>query len=403
MKKFKLHWQILTAFILAVLFGIFVPHGSVYTSWMGDIFLRGLKMVIIPLILTSLISGITSIGNAGSLGRLGLKTITYYIATSTFAIITGLFLVNIFKPGVGADLNLAKEISGLNSANQSIKDTFINIIPTNIFHAFAENDMLATIFFAILFGFFITQVSEKAKTFMTDFFNAAFEIMMKVTLFILKFAPFGIFGLVYKIVAAQDNLMELFQRMGIYMLVVIGALIIHAAGTLPLLLRFIGKVNPSKHFNAVTTPLITAFSTASSSATLPLTMVAVEENSGVSNKITSFTLPLGATVNMDGTALYEIVAAMFIAQAYGLHPTIIQQVIMVVTALLASIGAAGIPMAGMVMISIVLSVMGLPLEAVGLILSVDPLLDMFRTSVNVWSDSCGAVIIAKSEGETLNV
>ena len=153
----------------------------------------------------------------------------------------------------------------------------------------------------------------------------------------------------------------------------------------------------------MTTPLITAFSTASSSATLPLTMVAVEENSGVSNKITSFTLPLGATVNMDGTALYEIVAAMFIAQAYGLHPTIIQQVIMVVTALLASIGAAGIPMAGMVMISIVLSVMGLPLEAVGLILSVDPLLDMFRTSVNVWSDSCGAVIIAKSEGETLNV
>ncbi len=173
MKKFKLHWQILTAFVLAVFFGIFIPHGSAYTSWMGDIFLRGLKMVIIPLILSSLISGITSIGNAGSLGRLGLKTITYYIATSTFAIVTGLFLVNIFKPGVGADLNLVKEVSGLGSASQSIKDTFINIIPTNIFHAFAENDMLATIFFAVLFGFFITQVNEKAKTFYDRFLQCS--------------------------------------------------------------------------------------------------------------------------------------------------------------------------------------------------------------------------------------
>jgi Na+/H+-dicarboxylate symporter len=191
--------------------------------------------------------------------------------------------------------------------------------------------------------------------------------------------------------------------MGLYMLTVLLALSFHAFITLPLLTRFIGKANPIKHFRAVSTPLLTAFSTSSSGATLPLTMTAVEQNDCVSNKITSFTLPLGATVNMDGTALYELVAAMFIAQAYGIDLTLGQQFIMVLTALLASIGAAAIPMAGMVMITVVLTVAGLPLEGIGLILAVDRILDMFRTSVNVWSDTCGAVIIAKSEGETLKV
>ena len=178
---------------------------------------------------------------------------------------------------------------------------------------------------------------------------------------------------------------------------------IHAIIVLPLMLKFIGKVNPIKHFIAMRTPLITAFSTSSSNATLPLTMEAIEHKSGVSNSITSFTLPLGATVNMDGTALYELVAAMFIAQAYGIDMSITQQIIIVITGLLASIGAAGIPMAGLVMISVILTAVGLPLEGIGLILAVDRILDMFRTSVNVWSDSCGAVIIAKSEGEELKV
>jgi Na+/H+-dicarboxylate symporter len=181
------------------------------------------------------------------------------------------------------------------------------------------------------------------------------------------------------------------------------ALVIHAFITLPLVTRFIGKAKPWKHFNNMKTPLLTAFSTSSSNATLPLTIQAVEDNSGVSNKISSFTLPLGATINMDGTALYECVAVMFIAQAYGVELSFMQQVVVVITALLASIGAAGIPMAGLVMITIILTVVGLPLEGVGLILAVDRILDMFRTATNVWSDSCGAVVIAKSEGEELNV
>lgn len=403
MKKIALYWQILIAFVLAIVYGIVFKDQVSYVSWMGDVFLKGLKMIIIPLILSSIISGVANIGDASNLGRLGIKTFSYYIVTSTLALLTGLVLVNVFKPGVGADLGFEKEVEGLAVAKESFGDTLINIIPENVFQAMAENKMLSIIFFAILFGFFITQTAAKHKTILSDFFNSLFDVMMKLTLFIIKFTPIGIFGIVAKVVAEQENLGELFSRLGLYMIVVLLALAIHAGFTLPLLLRFFGKANPIKHFKAMREPLLTAFSTSSSSATLPLTMEAIENKSGVSNSITSFTLPLGATVNMDGTALYELVAAIFIAQAYGIDLSIGQQIIVVFTGLLASIGAAGIPMAGLVMISVVLSAVGLPLEGIGLILAVDRILDMFRTSVNVWSDSCGAVIIAKSEGENLLV
>jgi len=266
--------------------------------------------------------------------------------------------------------------------------------------------MLGVIFFAMILGFFITKIENKYQTMLTDFFNAFFEVMMKITMFIIKFAPLGIFGIVSNIVAKQalqGNLGDIGSSLGLYMITVVLALATHAFITLPLLVKFIGKSNPVKHARGMATALLTAFSTASSSATLPLTMEAVEHKSGVSNKITSFVLPLGATVNMDGTALYELVAAIFIAQAYGLDIPLVQQFVMVLAALLASIGAAGIPMAGLVMITVVLSVVGLPLEGVGLILAVDQILDMMRTTVNVWSDSACAVIIAKSEGEKLKV
>ena len=403
MKKIALHWQILIALVLAILFGAFFPNLVEYTSWMGNIFLRALKMIIIPLILSSIISGVTNIGNAENLGRLGAKTISYYIMTSTIAIITGLILVNVIKPGISADLNLAQAVD-LQVEPDSLGNTLIKIIPDNIFSALSDNtQMLSVIFFALLFGFFITRVDKKYSDLLSNFFNAIFEVMMKVTLFIIKFTPFGIFGLVAEKVAQQSDLFALMQSMGLYMGTVILALAIHGIITLPLITSIIGKSSPYKHFSAVKTPLITAFSTSSSGATLPLTMEAVENNSGVSNKITSFTLPLGATINMDGTALYECVAVIFIAQAYGIELSIVQQIIVVITALLASIGAAGVPMAGLVMITIILTAVGLPLEGVGLILAVDRILDMFRTSINVWSDSCGAVIIAKSEGEGLKV
>ncbi|MCD4771844.1 MAG: dicarboxylate/amino acid:cation symporter [Bacteroidales bacterium] len=403
MKKLQLHWQILIALFLAVLFGIFFKDHVKYIAWMGEIFLRALKMIIVPLIFTSIVSGITNIGNAKNLGRLGFKTILYYMSTSLLAIITGLFLVNIIKPGIGADLSL-KQAVDLEVTSNTISQTLINIIPDNIFSAFSHNtQMLSVIFFAFLFGFFITRINKKPQTLLSDVFNGIFDVMMKITMFVIKFTPLGIFGLVAEKVAEQDDLIALMQSMGLYMGVVLMALSIHAFITLPLIARFIGKINPLKNFQAVKTPLITAFSTSSSSATLPLTLEAVESKAGVSNKISSFTLPLGATINMDGTALYECIAVMFIAQAYGMDMSMGQQIIIVGTALLASIGAAGVPMAGLVMITIILTAVNLPLEGVGLILAVDRILDMFRTATNVWSDTTGAAVIAKSEGETLKI
>ena len=404
MLKIKLHWQILIALLIAVLYGLFLTEYVSYVSWMGELFLRGLRMIIVPLILTSIISGVTNIGDAQNLGRLGLKTFTYYITTSFFAILTGLVLVNIIKPGIGVDLGLKSEVPELAATSGDLGEVIMRMVPTNIFDALASADMLAIIFFSILFGYFITRVNEKYKTMFTDFFNGGFEVMMKLTHFIIIFTPLGILGIVAGIVAEQaDNLVSLVGSLGMYMSAVLLGLLFHAFITLPLILKLIARVSPLLHAKAMSAPLLTAFSTRSSSATLPLSLNAVENNSGVSNKVTSFVLPLGATINMDGTALYECVAAMFIAQAYGIELGFLMQMVVVVTALLASIGAAGIPMAGLVMISVILTAVGLPLEGVGLILAVDPLLDMCRTTVNVWSDSCGAVTIAKTEGEVLKV
>lgn len=372
---------------------------------MGTLFLKFLKMIIVPLLLFSVMAGIMNVGNPAGLGRLGLKTIGFYVTTSLLAICTGLLIVNIMKPGVGADLGFNQPVEGLAAAGDNFGQTLQNIIPENIFQSFASGDMLSVIFIAVLLGIFATQLSERYKEFTLKAVNAGFELMMKVTHFIIRFTPLGVMGIIAVVVA--DNMAEegalssVFLRLGKYMLTVIIALSIHALITLPLILRFIGKVNPFKHFKAVSTPLITAFSTSSSSATLPLTLHAIENRAGVSNKVSSFVLPLGATINMDGTALYECVAAMFIAQAYGIELGPLQQILLVFTALLASIGAAGVPMAGLVMISVVLTSVGLPLEGVGLIIAVDRVLDMFRTSVNVWSDTTGATVIATSEGEQL--
>ncbi len=401
LRKIQLHWQILLGMALGILFGAFLSGYVRYIAWMGDLFLRGLLMIVIPLILSSLISGVTNIGTAEKLGRIALKTFIFYVFTTLLAIVTGLFLVNLIKPGVGADLGFSEKIESLASVERSFGDTLFHIVPTNIFKAFAENEMLATIFVAILMGYFIMKLAPRHKATLTDFFNAAFDLMMKVTMFVIRFAPLGIFAIVARIVSEQSDLAELFSRLGLYMIVVISGLAIHSLILLPLILFLLGRVNPLKHYRAISTPMLTAFTTASSNATLPLSMEAVEHKCGVSNRITSFTLPLGATINMNGTALYECVAAMFIAQAYGIDLSLTQQIIVVFTALLAAIGSAGVPMAGLVMMTIVLSAVGLPLEGIGLILAVDRILDMFRTTVNVLGDTCGAVVVARSEGEKL--
>lgn len=406
MLKLKLHWQILIAFIIAVILGITIPQYSGYIKWLGDIFLRALKMIIVPLVFSSIVSGVANIGDAKNLGRIGIKTFGYYLSTSLIAILLGLFLVNMIRPGIGADLGLTTTMPEITGAG-SISEILLKMIPSNIVQSLYNADMLAIIFFSILFGFFITRVPKKHSDFLLNLFNSVFEVMMKLTSFVIKFAPLGILGIVTGVVAEQaadkSKLISTAQHLGIYFLTVLTGLIIHTFIILPLIIKALGKINPFLHFKAMSLPIITAFTTSSSSATLPFTMEAIEQNAGVSNKISSFVLPLGATVNMNGTALYECVAAMFIAQAYGIELSIVQQIIVVITALLAAIGSAGIPMAGLVMMSVVLSAVNLPLEGIGLILAVDRPLDMFRTVVNVFGDTCGAVTIAKSEGEILKV
>ena len=316
------------------------------------------------------------------------------------AIIVGLVLVNAVKPGVGLDISNLQAIN-FNEEQKSMMDTFLGIIPKNIFQSFAEGDMLPIIFFSLLFGFFINKVEHKSSDFLKQFFLSVFEVMMKITLFILRFAPLGVLGILTNTFAEQTDILALLLKLLKFTLLVIGGLFIHFTITLSIALYTVGKVNPLKHMKAMLTPILTAFSTSSSNGTLPVTIETVEKNAGVSNRIASFSLPLGATINMDGTALYELVAAGFVAQAYGIELSLGAQLVMVATALLASIGTAAIPMASLVTMAIIFEAVGLPLEGIALIVPVHNILDMFRTPTNVYSDTCCAVIVAKSESEDL--
>ncbi len=399
-KKISLTHYIFIGLMLGVLSGWFVgPQILPYADFLSELFLRLLRMAIMPLIITSIISGVVSVGDAVGLGRMGIKTLGYYVSSSFFAIITGLVLVNIFRPGVGAEIGLEEAPQHIPVTEQSLVDLILHIIPENPLQAIVAGDVLPVIFFSVLFGFFLTRLADKPKAQLSTFFQAAFEAMLKMTRLVVWSAPLGVFGIMARIIAKTG--FDAFKSLGLYFLIVLLGLLIHAAVNLPLILKIIGRVNPLKHYKGMPTALLTAFSTCSSLVTLPLTMFAVTGHSQVSRKIAGFTLPIGATVNMDGTALYECVATIFIAQVYGIELPFGAQVIVVITALLASIGAASVPMSGLVMMSIILKAVGLPLEGVVIILAVDRILDMFRTTVNVLSDSVGAVILARLEGEEL--
>ena len=364
---------------------------------LSDIFLRLLRMAIMPLIITSLTAAVISVGGRRDLGVLGAKTFVYYITSSLLAILVGQTLVNIFQPGIGSAIQLQQDITEIPAAAQTPTELLLNIIPENPFQSLAEGSVLPVIFFCILFGYFVTRLDEPYKSHLGNFFQGAFKAMMKLVYAVIWTAPLGVFGINARIVATTG--FEAFRSLGFYFLLVLIGLFIHAMVTLPLLVYLVTRKNPYRHYLGMPPALITAFSTGSTIVTLPLTMKAVTEHSGVSDKISSFVLPIGATVNMDGTALYECVAVIFIAQLYGFALSFDQQLVIVLTALLASIGAASVPMSGLVMMSIILGAVGLPLEGVAIILAVDRVLDMFRTMVNVLSDSCGAVIVAKLDGE----
>lgn len=405
--KFPLHYQILLALVLGFAFGYIFPGWTAYTNWGGVVFLRLINMIVIPLILCSIILGVSSLSQGEGMGKIAMKTIGFYLVTTLIAILTGFVLITLVKPGIGLEMKLPENAEELNVSSAKISDILMNIIPKNFFEALSQGQLLPIIFFAFIFGYFMTRTRPHHQNFLRSFFDSFLEVIMKITAFVIKLAPYGVFSIVAKEIANQiqlgNDVSELVQRLGIYALVVISGILIHGLFTLSLILKFVGKVSPLKHLKNMATPLITAFSTSSTNATLPLTMEALEENDGVSLKIIGFTVPLGATVNMNGTALYECVAVLFIAQIYGVQLTLIQQILVVFTSLLAAIGAAGIPMAGIVMMAVILKTVGLPIEAIGFILPVDRLLDMFRTSLNTYGDTCAAVVIARSEGEQLKI
>lgn len=424
-KNLETHWKILLSLLFAVFAGYIAGKDAAILgvtfnqmfAFVGALFLQALKMLVVPLVVSSIIVGISGVGSGPDLGRLGGKTLVFYLVSSLLAILVGLTVVNYIEPGI-LDGVAAKEKIGLtvdvSSFSEKVEgrgagdvvDVFLRMIPPNIVAAAADGQMLGLIFFSLLFGFFMTKISTENALTQKNFWNGIFETMMKITDLVMRFAPLGVFGLVAKVISDIDpagnpeKFLNLIETLGLFAFSVVLALAIHILITLPLVLKYVAGIeNPFRHHKAMAPAMLTGFSTASSSATLPITMECVEKNAGVSNKTSSFVLPLGATVNMDGTALYECVAAIFIAQAYGLDLSFAQQFTIVLVALLTSIGVAGIPSASLVAITIILAAIGLPMEAVGLIIAVDRVLDMCRTSVNIFSDSCAAVVIGKSQGE----
>jgi len=392
--KMNLLTKILIAFVLAIVAGVLVGPAIEVVKPLGDLFLRLIKFIMVPLVLASLVVGVASIGDLRSLGRIGGKTVAYYLVTTAIAVTIGLVLGNIFAPGAGLDLAGTTEKVAANET-PGIIATLLAIVPTNPFAALVEGNMLQTIFFAIFLGLAITMLGEKAKT-VHHFFEELAEIMYKITGIVMRFAPYGIFGLMAPTVG-QYGLSVILPLLKI-ILVVAGGCILHAALFYSLSVRLFAKMSPLTFFKGIAPASLVAFSTSSSSGTLPVTIKCTEENLGVPTKVSSFVLPLGATVNMDGTALYLGVCALFVAQFFGVDLTLAQQATIVLTATLASIGTAGVPGAGLIMMTMVLASVGLPLEGIALIAGVDRILDMFRTSVNVTGDASAAVVVAASEG-----
>ena len=372
--------------------------------FLAELFTRALQMLIVPLIATSLIAGVTRLGDLRVLGRVGVRTLLYYLGSSLLAVLVGLCVVNVLAPGSSAGgLALTETVSEADlQRDESLIGIFLRMVPENVVEALSDNgSILQVIFFSILFGVSTTLVAKAEGDLVTRFFSAAFEVMMRMTELVLFLLPLGVFALIGRVVANTG--LGGFAPLLWFMGSVVIALVLHAVVILPLLLWGLGRVSPWGWARAVSPALITAFSTSSSSLTLPVSLRATQKRGGVSQRVSSFALPLGATINMDGTALYECVGVLFLAQYYaatgGFELTLSTQAIVVVTALLASIGAAGIPSAGLVMMTTILRALDLPIEGVVLLLAVDRPLDMLRTTVNVWSDTTCAAIIARGEGE----
>lgn len=422
------HWQIILGLVAGLIYGIIASlsgWGQFTTDWItpfGVIFINLLKLIAVPLVLGSLITGVASLADVRKLGRIGGKTLAIYIGTTAVAIAIGLVLANLFQPGKavppevrdGLMATYQDNVSARMEAAKSVEQRgplqlLVDMVPDNIFSAGSDNrNMLQIVFFAIFFGIGLLQVPEKRAKPLLDFFHGLTDVTIRLVDLIMLMAPLGVFALIADTINKVSDgdlakLASLLGALGVYCLTVVLGLVLHTLGIYPLLLRFFSKMNVFQFFKGISKAQLVAFSTSSSGATLPVSIECCEEKLGVSEEVTSFVLPLGATINMDGTALYQGVATVFIAQAVGIDLTLADQLNVLLLAVMASIGTAAVPGAGVIMLIIILESVHIPSAGIALILGVDRILDMLRTVTNVTGDCMTAVSIAASEGQLREV
>ena len=377
-------------------------------DFLGTIFINMLKMVVVPLISASIITGVAALGSGRDLGRLGIKTLAFYVVTTLLAVLTALVIVNFVQPGI-VNGEPAKALLALEAGSSSIAETvkqhtstgvletLLSIVPSNIIDAAANNKLLGVMFFSILFGFFLARIEMPYRQTVSDFWQGLLRVMMRITQFVMSLAPIGVFGLTARVIA-KSGVHAAGPILAFGACVAVG-IVFYALVVIPLLMRIMGVSRPYRLFTAMSPALVTAFSTASSAATLPLSLECLEKRAGVSERIASFVMPLGTSINHVGSALYECAGAMFLCQAYGLHLTFGAQFTVLTLALITSMGIAGIPAASLVAIAVILAAVGLPPEGVGVLLVLDRILDMARSSLTVFADAACSVIVARLEGE----
>lgn len=394
--KLKLQTQIFIGLFFGVLCGYFFKDFTLmFLPQVGEVFIRMLKMLIVPLVFASMVVGMGSIGDIKSIGKVGGKTFLYFIISTMIAVSIGLLLVSVIQPGIGTEITLEKPVD-FTAGTASITDTIIKIVPKNIVSALAQSEMLSIILFALLVGAALTTMGDKSKP-VYNFFDSMNTVMMRITDWIMALAPYGVFALIASTIARTG--LAAFKPLTMYILVVVVGLLIHAVVVVPAILIFVARYSPIKLFKEMIPALATVFSTASSAAAMPVVIDCLIKKVKVSNRVVSFLVPLGTTMNMNGTALYQGVAVVFFAQIYGIKLTLLQMAIIIVTATLAAIAAAGIPSAGFVTMVLIMNAVNVPIEGIGFILGVDRFLDMLRSTVNLWSNSTGAVVVARFEGE----
>ncbi len=417
MKKIKiaLHWQMGIALAGGAVCGL--VFGGSYDIWgdfvngIGKIFLNAINMIVIPLVFLSTVLGISTMTDSKSMGRIAAKTFGYFIATAVFAAITGVALTGLLRPGYGTKggyIAISDAVAEVqNSEAGSLMDRIVGIVPNNIFEAFSSGNILQIIFFSLMLGFFISKLHTEKQKSINGLFESFNETIMMITNFIIGFAPIGVFAIVMNLIGEQADNMEAlknsFLNFALFILVVWIALIVMGGIILPLMVGLFARVSPIKHLKQIYSSLLVAFSTSSSYSALPLMISDAKDKFGVSNGIASFTIPLGITFNKIGTIIYECVAVVFVAQAAGVDLSLAQQVSLIGASIVTVLGAPSVPMAGVVVLAILLKAMGLPIDYIGMFMAIDMLCDMPKTMLNAYSVSCSAIIVANSEGEAIKV